>query len=195
MIFQKGIVSAVDVGQEERDVLVAMTGQDPESLPQEDPQLNVVTSQPHPTTWSSSTFKLMSLGWEIITPNRLKLGHNNNRQLEGPTKLDNCPQIQLKRNRLFTQHWYEIFINRLSLFIPPLKHRTNVHPQAGDVVLFRFTGPNFKKLWIRKPGVLEEKLSRSTHKIRYSGPDGVRRYVERAARQLSIIVPVNQLST
>ena len=191
VIFQKGIVSAVDVGQEERDVLVAMTGQDPESLPQEDPQLNVVTSQPHPTMCSSSTFKLMSLGWEIITPNRLKLGHNNNRQLEGPTKLDNCPQIQLKRNRLLTQYWYEIFINRTSLFIPPLEHRTNVHPQAGDVVLFRFTGPNFKKLWIRKPGVLEEKLSRSAHKIRYSGPDGVRRYVERAA----IIVPVNQLST
>ena len=134
----------------------------------------------------------MDLGWEIITPNRLKLGRNNNRQLEGPIKLDNCPQTQLERNRLLTQRWYEIFIKRLSLLIPPPERKTDAQPQVGDVVLFLFTDPNFKKLWIWKIGLVEEQLSRSTYKIRYSSPDGERRYVERAARQLSIIVPANQ---
>ena len=38
------------------------------------------------------------LGWEIITPNRLKLGRNNHRQLEGLIKLDNCPQTQLEHS-------------------------------------------------------------------------------------------------
>jgi hypothetical protein len=38
------------------------------------------------------------LGWEIITPNLLKLGMNNYHQLEGPIKLDNCLQTQLERD-------------------------------------------------------------------------------------------------
>ena len=133
------------------------------------------------------------LGWEIITPNRLKLGRNNNRQLDSPILLDNCPKNQLERNRLLTQKWYEIFIQRLSLLIPPPEHKTDRIPQVGDVVLFLFTDPNFKRLWIWKLGVVEEQVSRSTFKIRYSSPDGVRRHVEQAAKQISIIVPANQL--
>ena len=43
-----------------------------------------------------STSAACDLGWEIITPNRLKLGRNNNRQLDGPILLDNCPQNQLE---------------------------------------------------------------------------------------------------
>ena len=108
----------------------------------------------------------MDFGWEIIVPNRLKLGRNNNRQLEGLIKLDNCPQTQLERNRLLTKPWYEIFIKWLSLLIPPPEHKTDAHPQVGDSVLFLFTDPNFKKLWIWKLGVVEEQLSRSTYRIR-----------------------------
>ncbi len=40
------------------------------------------------------------LGWEIITPNRLKLGRKAHRNLEGPVVLDNNPAIQLERNQL-----------------------------------------------------------------------------------------------
>ena len=133
------------------------------------------------------------LGWEIITPNRLKLGRNNYRQLEGPVKLDNCPQTQLERNRLLMTKWYEIFIQRLTLLIPPPENKSDQQPVVGDVVLFLFTDPNLKKLWIWKLGVVEEKLSRSSYKIRYSGSDGVRRYVQRAVGQISIIIPVEKL--
>lgn len=133
------------------------------------------------------------LGWEIITPNRLKIGRNNYRQLDGPIKLDNCPQTQLDRNRLLTSTWYEIFIKRLSLLIPPPEKKSDLQPSVGDVVLFLFTDPNFKKLWVWKLGAVEEQLSRSSYKIRYTGPDGVKRYVQRAVGQISIIVPVHQL--
>ena len=133
------------------------------------------------------------LGWEIITPNRLKLGRNNHRQLEGPIKLDNCPQSQLERNQLLTARWYELFIQRLNLLIPPPDKKHDRQPVVGDVVLFLFTDPNFKKLWIWKLGVIEEALSRSSYKIRYSNTSGDRKYVQRAAGQISIIVPVNQL--
>lgn len=133
------------------------------------------------------------LGWEIITPNRLKLGRNNYRQLEGPIKLDNCPQTQLERNQLLTARWYELFIERLSLLIPSPSKEQDHQPVIGDVVLFLFTDPNFKKLWIWKMGIIEEAMSRSSYKIRYSGQNGERKYVLRAVKQISIIVPVDQL--
>jgi len=133
------------------------------------------------------------LGWDIITPNRLKLGRNNHRQLEGPIKLDNCPQSQLERNRLLTSRWYEIFIERLSLLIPPPAREYDRQPETGDVVLFLFTDPNFKKLWVWKLGVIEEKTSRSSFRIRYSGSAGEKKFVQRAVGQISIIVPVDQL--
>jgi hypothetical protein len=134
------------------------------------------------------------LGWEIITPNRLKLGRNNYRQLDGPIKLDNCPQTQLERNRLLTCKWYEIFINRIHLLIPPPQRKDSPQPEVGDLVLFPFPGPSFKKLWVWKLGVVEEKISRSSYRIRYSNSDGTNRCVVRAAGQISIIVPAEQLT-
>lgn len=133
------------------------------------------------------------LGWEIITPNRLKLGRNNYRQLEGPMKLDNCPQSQLERNRLLTSRWYEIFIERLHLLVPSPSKQFGRKPLIGDVVLFVFTDPNTKKLWVWKLGVIEEKISRSTYSIRYCTSDGERKTIQRAAAQISIILPVDQL--
>ena len=64
---------------------------------------------------------------------------------------------------------------------------------VGDVVLFLFTDPNFKKLWIWKLGIVEEAMSRSSYKIRYSGANGDQKYVQRAVGQISIIVPSDQL--
>ena len=108
-------------------------------------------------------------------------------------KLDNCPQTQLERNRLLMTKWYEIFIQRLTLLIPPPENKSDQQPVVGDVVLFLFTDPSLKKLWIWKLGIVEEKLSRSSYKIRYSGSDRVRRYVQRAVGQISIIIPVEKL--
>lgn len=133
------------------------------------------------------------LGWEIITPNRLKLGRNNHRQLDGPIKLDNCPQSQLNRNRLLTAKWYEIFVKRLSLLIPPPSAVHDRQPEVGDVVLFLFADPNFKKLWTWKLGIVDEAMTRSSYKIRYVGSDGSKKYVQRAVGQISIIAPVDQL--
>jgi len=133
------------------------------------------------------------LGWEIITPNRLILGRNSHRQLDGPIKITNCPQTQLERNRLISARWYEIFIKRLNLLIPPPASGSSRQPECGDVVLFVFSDPNFKKLWVWKLGVIEEKLSRSSYRIRYSAPDGTSKFLTRAVGQISIILPVNEL--
>jgi len=133
------------------------------------------------------------LGWEIITPNRLKLGRNNHRQLDGPVVLTNCPQTLLERNRLISSRWYEIFIERLNLLIPAPDAKHARQPEVGDVVSFIFTDPNCKDLRVWRLGIVEEKLSRSSYRIRYSTPDGRIRYLQRAVAQISIIVPVDHL--
>ena len=55
-IFQEVVVGTVDVGQEERDVQVPVTGQ-------ESPQLVALPSQLHPNTWFAFTFRFRQLGW------------------------------------------------------------------------------------------------------------------------------------
>ena len=133
------------------------------------------------------------LGWEIITPNRLKLGRNNYRQLEGPVILEGGLSQQLRRNRLITAKWYELFIERISLLVPPPKVEHDRQPELGDVVLFVHQDPNYKKLWTWKLGLIVEKVSRTTYKIRYSVGGDITRFLEQAVGQISIIVPVDQV--
>ena len=113
--------------------------------------------------------------------------------MEGPIKLDNCPQNQLEQNQLLTSQWYELFIELLHLLVPPPAKKHDCQPVVEDVVLFLFTDPNFKKLMIWKLGVIEEAIFRSSYKIRYSGANGDQKYVQRAVGQISIIEPVDQL--
>jgi len=138
------------------------------------------------------------MSWEIITPNRLKLGRNNHRQLEGRVILNNCPQTQLERNQVLTARWYEIFIQRIHLLIPPPRVEHDRLPRNGDIVLFVHQDPNFKKLWVWRLGKIVEQVSRSTFRIQYSlgegGGGGEPRFVERAVTQISLIVPVDQVS-
>jgi hypothetical protein len=58
------------------------------------------------------------LGWEIITPNRLKLGRNNFRQLEGEIQLSGGPQTMLEQNRRLTEKLYQQFVDRIPLLVP-----------------------------------------------------------------------------
>ena len=62
-IFQEVVVGAVDVGQEERDVQVAIAGQSAPVTDPEPPQLGALPSQLHPNTWFAITFQFKQLGW------------------------------------------------------------------------------------------------------------------------------------
>ena len=132
------------------------------------------------------------LGWEIITPNRLLLGRNNFRQLEGEIKLDNCPQSQLTRNRLISQKWYEIFIEKIHLLVPPPQRKDSLRPKCGDICLFVHQDTQNPKLWVWKLGIIERQMSRTTFEIRhFLAKSGQTRLLERSVRQISIIVPVD----
>jgi hypothetical protein len=120
------------------------------------------------------------LGWEIITPNRLKLGRNNFRQLEGEIELTGGPQTMLERNRLLSEKWYQLFIDRIPLLIPKPERPTD--------------SPGTPKLWTWKLGIVETQKSRSTYEIRYVLHLGGKcKYICRDLRHISIIHRVGEL--
>ena len=112
------------------------------------------------------------LGWEIITPNRLKLGRNNFRQLEGTIILSNAPQTQLERNRLCQERWYELFVERLHLLVPKAVRMDAIVLQPDDVVLFVFQDARIPRMWVWRLGVIVRQVSRTTYEIRYISVPG-----------------------
>ena len=128
------------------------------------------------------------LGWEIITPNRLKLGRNNFRQLEGTIILSNAPQTQLERNRLIQERWYELFIERIHLLVPKAERRDTVVLQPDDVVLFVFQDAGIPRMWVWRLGVIVRRVSRTTYEIRYVSQPGVApRLIMRDARHICLV--------
>jgi hypothetical protein len=134
------------------------------------------------------------LGWEIITPNRLKLGRNNFRQLEGEIVLSDAPQLFLSRNRLIQKRWYEIFLSRLHLLIPKPEPSKGRKLLVGDIVLFIVTDAGSKRMWEWRLGVIEKVVSRSTYEVRHAGVNGnPPSTLLRSARNMSLILPVDEL--
>ncbi len=135
------------------------------------------------------------LGWEIITPNRLKIGRNNFKQLHGGIRLYGAPQSLLERNRLLQERWYQLFVERIHLLIPPPttgSHRVLV---TGDVVLFVFTDAGSPKMWEWKLGVITRQVSRTTYEIRYANTTGGRpRFLERNARDITLVCSPDEIS-
>ena len=87
------------------------------------------------------------LGFDVITPNRLKLGRNNSRSLEGSIVITNnaLPTDVLQRNRKITTTFFQILVDRIHHFLsrPPKWCETSGEkPKLGDTVLFLFKEGN-----------------------------------------------------
>ena len=81
------------------------------------------------------------LGFDVITPNRLKLGRNNSRSLEGNIifTTNALPSDILDRNRKITSAYYQVMIDRVHHLISrPNKWCTTSQnpPKVNDTVLF-----------------------------------------------------------
>ena len=102
----------------------------------------------------------------------------------------------LLRNQTIYARWYQIFLDRIHLLVPSPEHIDSRQPEVGDVCLFVHQDPNYYKLWTWRLGLIHEKLSRSTYSIKYfMCRAGNIRYLTRSVKQISIIVPVDQLHT
>ena len=145
---------------------------------------------------SSSEF-----GWELLTPNRFKLGRNNNRAIEGCLVVnDNTTPTQLlKRVHDIQRYWYQLLLDRLHHLIPRLDNVS----QSGkvnleDIVCFRFIDNVNSKLEIWKLGKVVEIVKGGQGVIiSYSSvsPNGKTRMscVSRSPRDVVIISSVDDL--
>ena len=97
-----------------------------------------------------STSTASNLGYEIITANRLKLGRNNNRSLEGAgLVLDRTPHLgrMMERNREIYHTWYTLFVENIhELMVKPDKwDKSGVQPREEDIVMFVFNDSGYSK--------------------------------------------------
>ena len=97
-----------------------------------------------------NTSNSSNLGYEIITPNRVKLGRNNYCSLEGSgIKLDMASNLTalLERNRELYCEWYGIFIDNIHMLdLRPNKWFKNSRlPVLDDIVLFVFNYSEYGK--------------------------------------------------
>ena len=89
------------------------------------------------------------MGYEIITPNRLKLGRNNHRSLEGCINLEMSPNLTklLDRNQSVYSSWFQTFVQNVhSLNLCHNKWlRSSRLPVMSDLVLFVLNDGNLSK--------------------------------------------------
>ena len=84
---------------------------------------------------------LSDLGYDIISPNRLLLGRNNNRSVEGTMRFTNTalPTDILNRNRQITSTYMQILIDRIH-HLQSKRNKwlrtTEVTPQIDDLLFF-----------------------------------------------------------
>lgn len=140
-------------------------------------------------------------GWEIITPNRLKLGRNNNRSLTGSINIEKAagPDAMLKRNQEIQKLWYQMFLDRIHHLIPrPKKWGKSDEIQVGDICLFTFKESNMgEDIW--KIGRIEGIPKKNQVVISYPGSSNSKgmpklKTITRCPRNISIISGVNELS-
>jgi hypothetical protein len=134
------------------------------------------------------------LGWEIITPNRLKLGRNNFRSLDGEIRVDYCPQTQLERNREIMREWHSIFIDRMHLLVPVLPKVSARKTQVGDIVLFVFSDAGSKRANVWKLGRVVEITSATTVSIQYSHGGLAPKTIIRSVRSTVLILEASEIA-
>ena len=145
------------------------------------------------------------LGFEMITPNRLLLGRNNFRSLEGPGMViesNNIPSRLLERNNDIYRTWYQFYIDRIHhLTMKPLKWSVSSErqPKPQDIVLFVFNDSALSKQskdW-RLGRVVQVSENGRQITIEYASLKGnqqaSKKQVTRSPRDLTIIFSVEEV--
>ena len=143
-------------------------------------------------------------GFDILTANRVKLGRNNYRSLEGAgIKLELSGDLTriLARNREVYAYWYQLFIDNIHLLtLRPNKWvQSDNPPKSGDVVLFVHNDSGYSKQSISwRLGKVVDVMARKVM-IQYvvgmskKSPVSLGT-VERSFREISILFSVEELS-
>ena len=151
-----------------------------------------------PIAIGNETEDLESL--DVITPNRLRLGRNNDRSPIGALDVSNSVDRILQLNSDIFDAWWEAW---LVSALPKIVHqpkwfKTDKHLKVGDIVLFNqddgsFAAGQYKYGIVEKVHASSDGLVRSAT-IRYrNASENVDRTTTRAVRSLIVIHRVDEL--
>jgi len=133
-------------------------------------------------------------GYEIITPNRLKLGRNNYRSLDDTFFITSGTDVDILEACRKTQHlWYQLLLDRLHHIIPrPAKWSKTDKVELNSVVIFVHKDSNMQKNFNWSLGRVIEVKDRKLV-IEYFTTAHVKLLITRSPRQVSVIHKVDDL--
>ena len=150
-----------------------------------------------PLSLGNSKSNLQSL--DILTPNRLRLGRNNDRSPEGPFIISHRDRIIEENEKIFNS-WFEIW---LTVHVPRLLEQpkwfiSDVDIKRGDIVLFLKNDSKLSSTY--QYGIVEDFEATRDGKIRQvtvryrNADESIDRIVSRAVRSLVVIKRVDESS-
>ena len=138
---------------------------------------------------------------DLITPNRLKLGHNNERSPVGVIEVsDRYDRILQINSDIFTAWWEAWLTSAVPKLVPqPKWFRNDKHLQEGDIVLFRRNEGGILAGEYRYGIVDEVHRSEDTNirsvVIKYkNATEGFERTTFRAVRSLVVIHRIDEIN-
>ena len=149
------------------------------------------------------TSTVSNVGFEILTANRLLLGRNNSRSLEGQGFNINASKIPtniLEKNRMIYHTWMQLFIDNIHMLTmrPAKWNKTSRLPVIDDIVLFTLTDCGYDKKGITwKLGQITKCENRKVEilyvsKVSKTGKP-TKSKLTRSVRDVSIIFSVDEL--
>ena len=144
-----------------------------------------------------NTSNVTCVGFDIITPNRLKLGRNNNRALAGPgVRVELNPNLTriLENNRNVYSTWFQLFIDNIHFLTlkPDIWRNSCRLPIVDDIVMFVYNDSGQGKEPITwKLGKVVEVMQRKV-RIQFTRREGNSAIsklhnLERSIRDISIL--------
>lgn len=145
------------------------------------------------------------LGWELLTPNRFKLGRSNYRSIEGVITISPTtgPVSLLRKIQDIQVYWYQLLLDRLHHLIPSNSNWTRTDAvKLGDIIVFRLkdnTSSKLEKWSIGKVSEIQKNGRRILCSYPTATPDGAKvkwTSVPRSPRDICIIsaasdIPMN----
>ena len=151
-----------------------------------------------PVAIGNETDDLENMG--LLTPNRLRLGRNNDRSPIGVIDVTDKMDRILKANSNIFDTWWEMWLtSAVPKLVPKLKWFSNdQHIKKGDIVLFNKTEGSFSGQY--KYGMVEDVQFGIDNRIRAvtvryrNASENIDRTTFRAVRSLVIIHRIDEIS-
>ena len=136
---------------------------------------------------------------DLLTPNRLMLGRNNDRSPAAPVTMSNNPEKLIQQNERIVTAWFECWLTSHvpKLIDQPKWFDSDADVQVGDVVLFLKKEKEFAGNY--QYGIVKSVESSKDSKIRkviveyVNSTEETRRETRRSVRELVVIHPVDEL--